>query len=441
MSQKWNLQDIRPAQPRKERTGELVRPPAPKFIDRTNRTEDESDDGDDVSIRIVDGNKKNKRTLIYAFLIFFMIVGGSFVISYFMSGADLTVKPRHREPNVNATVVAYKTPKAGELVYEIMSLDATGERQVSATGEETVVEQAKGTVLVYNKHSTEPLRLITNTRFQTADGLVFRLKESIIVPGYTRGENSEIAPGVITAEVFADQPGDQYNVGPSKFTIPGFEGSPEFENVYGESIESMSGGFNGARFIIDEGELQTTQQALRMELRNSLLERVETEKPAGFVVFPGAMTFTYETLPAVEYGENLATIKEKAILRIPIFAEESFATYVAAATVPGYENVPVRIADTTTLTFAYTSATTSTSNITAVDSVEFTLAGRPQIIWKYDAEALKADLAGKSKTAVPAVLGGYPAIESSSAVTRPFWKTSFPDDVKDITIIEVVETE
>ncbi len=435
MSQKWNLQDIRPAQKRRERptSGDLTLSREPVVVER--------EESDVVDIRVVDGTKKKRHTIIYAFIIFFVVVGGTLLISQLLSGAELTVNPRFREPNVNATLTAMKTPQPGELPYEIMTLEATGERQVSATGEETVVEQAKGTILIYNRHSTEPVRLITNTRFETTDKKLFRLKESIVVPGYTRADDGTIAPGVITAEVFADQPGEEYNVGPTKFTIPGFAGSPEFENVTGESIETMQGGFNGPRFIIDEGELQTAQQSLQMELRNSLLARVDAEKPAGFTVFPGAITFTYETLPAVEYGENLATIKEKAVLRIPLFENNVFAEYIAAATIPGYEESPVRIEDTTTLTFAYTSATTSASNIAAMDRIEFTLIGRPLIVWTYDAEALKKDLVGKSKTALTAVLGAYPAIERADATFQPVWSGSFPDSPEGIEIIEVLNRE
>lgn len=432
MSQKWNLQDIRPAQKRRERptANELVPTREPKMVER--------DDSDVVDVRIIDGRKHKRRTILFGFIIFFVIAGGVLLISQLLSGVEITVNPRYREPNVNATITAKKTPQAGDLAYEIMSLEATGERQVSATGEETVVEQAKGTILVYNRHSTEPLRLITNTRFETPDNKIFRLKESIVVPGYTRGDNGTIAPGVIQATVFADQPGEEYNIPPTTFTIPGFQGSPEFTNVTGESVESMQGGFNGPRFIIDEGELQTAQQSLQMELRNSLLARVDAEKPAGFTSFPGAITFTYETLPAVEYGENLATIKEKAIMRIPLFAEGAFAAYIAAATIPGYEAAAVRIEDPTTLTFNYTNATTSSSNIAAMEGLEFNLVGRPLIIWKYDADALKNDLVGKSKTALTSVLGGYPAIERADAKSQPVWATSFPEDPEDIEIVEVL---
>lgn len=436
MNQKWNLQDIQPAKPRKSRGETAAQPPVrPKVIERSER-EDEGT----MNIAITDGNRKKNRSLWYAIGIFILVVGVAVASSALMSGAELAVTPRVKEPNVNAVFSTSRTPEPNELAYEIMTLEATGERQVSATGQETVQSQAEGTILIYNRHQSESIRLVTNTRFESPNGLIFKIKDSAVVPGYTTDDTGEIIPGVTTAEVFADAVGEQYNVTPSTFTIPGFKGDAEFDNIYAESVEDFTGGFDGKKFIIDDAELQTAQQALRMELRNSLLERIEAEMPAGFVMFDGAVSFTYVTLPSVEFGENLATIKETALMRIPLFAEPDFASFIAHATVPGYEGGEVRIEDYDVLTFAYTTSTTSASDISLIDSLEFKLTGRPLIVWEYDAGKLKADLLNANKTALPTILGAYPAIEKAEAVIRPFWKTKFPTELDKIELIEILNT-
>lgn len=435
MTQKWNLQDIRPAQTRKRRVvegagSEIRVQQKPVEINR-----EDAEEG--LSIRIVDGNKKKSKSLIYAVIIFFVIVGGGLVASALMGGAEVTVYPKHREPNVNAVFQAQREPKAEELAYEIMSLEAEGERQVKASGEEQVTSQAVGSLFIYNVAQKEPLRLVTNTRFESADGKIFKIKDSAIVPGYTMDGVKKV-PGVTTAQVYADQPGEVYNVNPGKFTVPGFKGEPEYTTIYAESTATFTGGFNGKKFKIDEAELQTAKQALQTELRNALLTRIDTEKPAGFVVFADAVTFTFESLPSVAYGENLATIKEKVHLRIPIFKDANFAQFVAKQTVPGYEGNPVRISDITALTFKYANATTSSTDITAETKIAFNLQGKPQIVWTYDADKLKADLLNANKTALTGVLGGYPAIEKATAVIRPFWKTKFPTSIKEVKVTEVV---
>jgi len=433
MSQKWNLQDIQPSQPRKRN-----RPVDAVPKDRPAEVENRDEADEKLSINIRDGKKRKSHTLLISIGIFLFVVLGGLIASALMSGAEVTVYPKHREPNVNALFSATLIPTDNELTYEIMTLEAEGERQVTASGQEAVESQAEGTILIYNEAQTAPLRLVTNTRFEGPNGLIFKIKDPAVVPGYTTDDSGDIIPGVVTAEVFADEVGEEYNIGPSRFTVPGFAGEPEFDTVYAESVENMTGGFDGMQFIIDEEELETSQQALRMELRNSLLDRIEDERPAGFLVFDGAVTFTYVSLPSVDFGDNLATIREKVLMRIPLFAEDSFARYIAEASVPGYEGGDVRITEHTAIEFSYEVATTSASDISQLPGLEFNLIGKPQIVWEYDEGKLKTDLLNANKTALPTILGAYPAIERAEAVIRPFWKTKFPTNLNEIEIIEVI---
>ena len=430
MDKKWNLQDIKPVERKKRSAPPEMRPkqePAPQ------RTVTSSDDGT-MHIEIKDGKKKRRLSFATILVVFGLIIAAVFAASYLTNGAEVTVFPRHREPNVNAEFTAMRVPQTNELAYEILTLEADGERQVSATGQEEVTELATGVITVF-KTTSGVQRLIKNTRFESPEGRIYRAKETVVVPGAVDG-----TPGSIRAEVFADEAGEAYNLTEARFTIPGLEDDETlFNAIYAEVAEPITGGFAGQKFIIDETELATAKQALQMELRDALLERIANEKPAGFVVFDNAVTFTYQSLPAVEYGENLATIKEKALLQIPLFKREDFASYIAAATVPGFEDQPVRIDNYEILTFDYTSATTSSSNIADFDSLTFKLTGRPLIVWTYDEGKLAADLVGAQKTALPSILGGYPAIEKAEAVIRPFWKRSFPTQIADIELIEIVE--
>lgn len=431
MEKKWNLQDIKPSGKKRgsrssDRSLEATRPERTEPV-ATNRS---------TTNRQKKGNKKYLTLTVTALVMIAGVLGAGFLLS----GTELTVYPRHREPTVNAAFTAYQTPQVGELSYELLVLEADGERQVSATGQEPVSEQATGEIVIFNK-TDQTERLIKNTRFESPEGLVFHITESAIVPAASTNNNGETVPGSVRASVFADKVGEEYNLAPTNFTVPGYRenGFTElYENIYAESQSSFSGGFDGMRFIIEEAELTSAKESLHDELREALMSRVPEERPAGFVVFNEAATFTYQSQPSVESGENMVTIKEKAVLRIPIFADSEFASYLAAATIPGYEGEPVRVEDTNVLSFSYTSTTTNQSNLSGLDSIEFRLSGNPLIVWSFDAEKLKSDLAGSSKTALTTILGAYPAVEKAEAVVRPFWKRSFSSDVGDIKITETI---
>ena len=441
MTQKWNLQDIRPVDKGNKQPASRQEPRMKQDMTQPKRrhggaAQKTSVDSGVASVDIVDTRSSRKKRIIIASVVAIAIIGFGFLISALMSGADVTVYPKQKNVTVQASFTAYTDPQVGDLSYELVTLEADGERQVSATGEELVSERATGNILIYNAFSKSTQRLIKNTRFESPDGLIYRINESVEVPGMTVDESGEIAPGVITAEVFADGTGEQYNISPSKFTIPGLSGTEQFDSMHAESNDVFVGGFEGSKFIINDDELQTAKQALHLELRDALLARIEKERPAGFVLFEDAVTFVFDSLPSTEYGDELVTIKERARLQVPVFNMSEFATYIAENTVSGFEDAPVLLPDPFTLTFSYTSATSAISDISSETSVEFDLTGQTQIVWDFDKESLQNDLVGLSKTALPSVLSGYPAITRAEAVIRPFWKRAFPDNASGIEIIE-----
>lgn len=438
MEKKWNLQDIKPAAPKRRPRQNTSRVEEPA---QAHHAHEEGDDISVVNTKKTTSKTPKRRTLLYsgigvAFIVLIILGGG-----YLLSGTDVTVYPRHREPTVNASLTAYREPQVGELSYETMTLEADGERQVAASGQEPATEQATGQIEIFN-NTDKRERLIKNTRFESPDGHVFHITESAEVPAAHTDDSGERVPGSVMANVFAEEAGEDYNLPPTTFTVPGYkEGgfTALYENIYAESHTAFSGGFDGMRFIIDEAELTAAKDSLHAELKDALLARIDAEKPAGFVVFKDAVAVTYQSLPSEEGGDNQATIKEKAVLQIPTFEENEFASYIAAATIPGYEGQPVRIDNYDQLQFAYADATTSATDLSSLTSFDFKLTGKPEIVWTFDHDKLKNDLAGASKTALTTILGAYPAIEKAEAVVRPFWKRSFSSKADDINLIESLD--
>ncbi len=461
MTQKWNLQDIRPATPRPTRAPQPqngmervpIRRPGqtgsaqmqgvvqPHHFNPTPEIEPAfSDDTDtDEKIPVINGQKRSRVQLYVGIALIALIVGGGLMVSIITGGATVTIHPKVREMNVNAEFTAYTEKKPGELSYEIMTLDAGGERQVKASGQSTTTKQATGEIEI-SKSTPGTQRLIKNTRFQTDSGLIFRVQESVIIPGAGKDASGKLVPGSIRAQVFADEASDKYNVpAGTKFAVPGFKegGDTELYNaISATNGQAFTDGFNGQKFVINDAELATAKQSLELELRNSLLEKVKAERPADFTTFDSAISITYTELPPTQYGDNLVTLKEQATLQIPLFKNTDFASFIAKAVITGYEDEPVRIDNLQNLTFAYTDATTSRSNIANLSSLSFKITGVPKLVWTFDGEKMKTELMGKEKTAFNGVLKGYTGIERGEVEVRPFWQRSFPTNLKDIIIKE-----
>ena len=92
-----------------------------------------------------------------------------------------------------------------------------------ASGEETIGEEVTGKVKIINNYSkNQPL--VATTRLLTPDNKLYRIKNTINVP----------AGGSIEVEVYADKPGKEMAIGPSKFTIPGLWAGLQ-DKIYAES--------------------------------------------------------------------------------------------------------------------------------------------------------------------------------------------------------------
>ncbi len=98
------------------------------------------------------------------------------------------------------------------------------------TGNKVVNGTAEGTVILYNKGSAaQPL--VQKTQLLTPGGVLFRLKQGVVVP----------ANGSITAPVYADQAGATGDIAPSTFVVVKL--NPEKQRlVYAESKTAMTGG-------------------------------------------------------------------------------------------------------------------------------------------------------------------------------------------------------
>lgn len=86
---------------------------------------------------------------------------------------------------------------------------------------------ARGKVKVINKYSRAQT-LVRTTRLLTEDGKLYRINKQVNVP----------SNGEVEVDVYADKPGSEYAIGPTKFTIPGLFVDLQ-KHIYAESTESF----------------------------------------------------------------------------------------------------------------------------------------------------------------------------------------------------------
>ena len=352
--------------------------------------------------------------------------------SVLFTGAKMSIVPKQVSAQIGATITAKQNPSDKELGFEFMILRKEAKESVPTSGEEYVEKKASGKIIVYNNFSSAPQRLIKNTRFETPTGLIFRIDQSIVLPGQTK-ENNKVVPGSAEVSVFADSPGAEYNIGLTDFTVPGFKSDPtRFKNFYARSKTPMTGGFAGMMKKVPDETLKITREKLRQTIRDKVLSQVGAEAPSSSIFYPAASFFTFESLPHENINESTVSVREMASSTAVIFDRLKLANFLAMENITGYEDENIKIDNLSELQFALIEP-----NESPVDSgvLTFSLKGEAKFTYQIDKTALAKDLAGQPKKETGEIIKSYKSIEKTEVVVRPFWKKNFPSNPKDIKII------
>ena len=375
------------------------------------------------------GDRRNTKRNI--FLVSALIVGallaGLFSLS---SGATMTYTPKSTSLTFNKdSYTAFKTGGPGQLLFSVIKLSDNKGISAQASGEENVSLKSSGKAIVYNNNGPEAQRLIKNTRFSTAEGKVFRIQGDITIPGKKGSE-----PGSLEVTLFADQAGADYNIGLSDFTLPGLAGDPKFKTVYARSKTPMTGGFVGIAKKVSDADLSKTKNSLETSLKNQLIDEAKAQVPEDFILYPNLVQVTYSNLPQTNQTSSGVTVNEQADFYGVMFKKSDLENYLSSKKVSDTSLLPVSIINLSTLDASFTNS--STDDLLKAEQVNINFSGQGMAVSLIGESNLKNDLLGISKNSLGNVLKKYPNILNASAVVRPFWKTSFPNDVSKITLIK-----
>lgn len=393
-------------------------------------------------IRPDDGEKKlpktPKRILwgVAAVAIIFLLISISTVFEH----ATLKITPKQKTFDLDFVFTAVKNSEDSEKIpFEVLTLPLSDSITVPATETKEVERRAQGEIIIYNDYKTSPQRLIKNTRFETPEGLIYRIPESVVVPGQTN-EGGELVPGSVEAIVYADNPGDEYNVDRTDFTLPGFKGSAEFESYYARSKTPMTGGYIGTVQTISEEEFENAKEELRNRMTSELMETVGAKKPEGFILFDDGIFIEFgNTTHAEEQSpeKNEVTIEERAELQGILFNKDVLSQRLALKIVPNLEpHETVEIVNLEDLTFKLLNKDTLT--IAEETTISFSLSGRPHFVWIFPEEELIKALLGSHKDKLKEVLEGFSSITQAEVVIRPFWKRTFPEERENFSIERII---
>lgn len=419
--------------PHSEQTEEAIRPSslnaamAPEREDiRPERKERVSRRMPSFAIPSIGG--WSSRRVITAFGATLVVVGIIASAGFLLPRANVNLVFEHTAWDFDTTLVIDPSRQAAAFDESSMTLPGivlSEKKNITqtypASDKGHVERKAQGEVTIYNAYDKSTQALVANTRIESPDGKIFRLVSGVTVPAATM-EGGELVPQGVKAKVVADAVGDSYNIGPvSKFTIPGFAGSPRYEGFYAVSETAMTGGFVGETAFPTETDIAAAREQAKSALFDSLKNALLFNVPEGIVVAGDMveMSVSEESVDknVNEKGEFSITLYGEA--RAFGFQEDDFKGLVTKEMTRTTENLvldtyTIEVPDEEEVGFA-NSEVTATAHIATVWARSF------------DLESFKKSAVNKDKDELKTLIFALPGIRSAEVKLWPFWVQKVPD--------------
>jgi hypothetical protein len=363
-----------------------------------------------------------------------------FGISALFSNAKITITPKTSDlANLSVDIpIINETVGNKELLnYKVLEIDASATKIIDSENEEAVENKASGVITVYNEYTKDPQKLIQNTRFETTEGLVYRIKNSITVPGYTESAGNK-NPGSIDVEVFADEAGEKFNIGKTDFKIPGFKNQEQYDFFYAKSKTEMTGGFIGTKNTVSTSTLGVAVTDLQGQITNQILQQIKSQNTENYVYVYSPDNFTF-----LEPKQNNASGKKVSVdlagtAKVYVLAKTELSQKIAEKGGRDYDGAPVLVKDLEKLALTIKDNTVQSGENIIQNNDILNVSGDAQIVWQNDLEKVKSDLAGKDKNELSQIISSYPGIIKASATFTLFWNSHFPKNTNKINI-EIAE--
>lgn len=201
-----------------------------------------------------------KKTILLLFAVIVIWV----LFSYILPSVKITVvlSAENVEKEFNLILQKDVVPASGETIVfpgEIKILSGDIKDTFDVTGKKNVGEKSVGQITFYN-YTGRTSPLTTKIELIHDSGKKYFLTQNLTVPQATVSDFGEIVPGQITAQVEAEEAGEDYNQGNGRLNIAVF--TPDIQNkIYGET-DGFNGGTSDIINVVSQYDLDLAQEEL-----------------------------------------------------------------------------------------------------------------------------------------------------------------------------------
>lgn len=366
-----------------------------------------------------------------------LIVGAGIAFSTVLSRATVRIKPKIEVATIQSVSVIFDTsvsrpvPEQKTVPAERLHFIQTSTQEVNVSGTQYVEARARGMVKISNHYSAAPQRLVSQTRFTTPTGALFRLASPVVIPGAVM-EKGILASRSSDAELVADVSGEQANLsGQVLLKIPGFIGTPKYNGFTAIASNGFSGGSRGIKKIASDGDMQQAQQQVTKKAYDELKAQMRQKIPPGLRLVDGLQEIRIVKVETIEAGEKLMVraIAEGDAL---VFHDDDVIALLKGALLP-QDNTKTFVDNSVNLTYAVHTLNFERGRADALmqGSVK-----TKQPLTQVQADDLARALKGKKQGSVREFFNSHNDVVFSSLSIFPPWKSALPSNSDHITLVE-----
>jgi hypothetical protein len=358
------------------------------------------------------------------------LVVGVILYTYVFNSATVTVVPKYKDVSEIGKVFVFgkegENMDTGAIPFVVETVSLSKSKTLTLSESRKVEAKASGKITVYNNYDSAPQKLIKNTRFESSKGKIYRISQSIEIPG-KKGNT----PGSVDVTIYADSNGADYNMTSGDFTIPGFKGTAQEKGFYAKTKTPITGGSSGTMSLASLSDLNAAKDSLAVELAKSVKEDAFKIKKEGYIPLYAATEITYEDNENEILSGATAVYKVTATAHV-MLADASKLAESIAKNFGDYDTAPVRLTYVDTLTFTRKQA----DRIVGNSSLSILVEGKPRVVWETNAEDIKELVQGKKRDEFKPLMKTINSIESAEISFSPMWLSRFPSDTSKLIINE-----
>lgn len=380
------------------------------------------------------GWRRNKLVIIFISLAV-VVLGG--VIYFVLPRATVNIDV-YAEPFVHKFKLVLADQDdlnaAGQNVFKGRFADITKEliQTFPATGTKNKGNEASGTITIYN-YTRVIQGLIPETRFVNENGLVFRIKDEVLISPARLGGSGSLVPGRTKVRVIADEGGSVGNLSAdNKFTVPGL-GSTGVDLVFGKNDDPFVGGTDDEVKVISEEDIESAHASVS---KNIFLD-TETElqlqvAKSNELIVSLIQNDIIDSVPSVAAGTQREAFDLKVQVRSwTILPEKGELENIIEHTL---NNIIPKDQELTNQTLRNARIVMDNADF-LMHTIEFTVEIDGLIAPKLDLDELSGSISNRSVNNVKQLLDSISDIASHKITLWPFWVNKLPILESNIKII------